>query len=134
MQIHFKHPVSQEAGCFSCRKLPERGIPFVKYRDILIKDWLYEQTIRHGSAASCYLPRHICATYRAQLQDEKIVESVDTHGNEVSDYASGNNNHLADCEKMQVVLREILIKPLLAVRHVKKAKEARLSEAREENG
>lgn len=112
-------------------------IPFVKYRDNLIKDWLYEQTIRHGAGPGWYLPRNICPTYRAQLQDEKIVESIDTHGNEVSDYVSGNNNHLADCEKMQFVLREILVKPLAAVRHAKKAKEAkeaRLSEARQENG
>jgi hypothetical protein len=99
-------------------------IPFVKYRDDMLKDVLYQQTIRHTAGAGWYLPLNIDEIYRSQLTDEKVVEEINKKtGREESFYKSGNNNHLADCEKMQFALREILIKPLIAVKNAQKLRE-----------
>jgi phage terminase large subunit GpA-like protein len=98
----------------------EDRINLIQYRDDMLKDWLYEQTIKRRVGPGWYLPRNIDSNYRAQLQDERMVETRnDKTGEERVEYVSGGNNHLADCEKMQFALRELLIKSLVAIKRTR---------------
>lgn len=99
-------------------------INLIQYRDAMLKDWLYEVTIKKQAGAPWYLPRNLDANYRVQIQDEKLVEE-----NGKIDYKDGGNNHLGDTEKMNLALRELLISAMVKVRKAKRDNEERAKAA-----
>jgi len=102
------------------------SINLIQYRDDMLKEWLYQQTILKG-VGGWFLPRNIDSTYRAQIQDERLSEKADGG----VEYVDTGNNHLGDVEKMQFALRELLIKKLADIERVK---QMTLSQSKQENG
>lgn len=67
--------------------------------DVIWKEELYQRRLKRKSHAEWYLPSRLDPSYRKQITDEKLVSQ---NGDLV--WTHTGNNHLGDCEKMQLVL------------------------------
>ena len=89
--------------------LTQRDVTFKEYtldqtvfNDEVWKEELYRNRIL-GKSAPWYLPRNLDPTYRKQITDEKLTEVPKGDGVELV-WEDTNNNHMGDCEKMQLIL------------------------------
>jgi hypothetical protein len=79
------------------------------YEDDGFKQQLFYHSIKEGKAL-WWLPRNIDATYKAQLMSERTKEVTQPDGStKLSWVVEGEDgNHLADTEKMHLVLSEVI--------------------------
>jgi phage terminase large subunit GpA-like protein len=84
-----------------------REFKLLLYDDNILKYDLYLNSIKERSRNNWWLPRNIGKDYEAQLTDEYLTEKEGWKCRE-------DNNHLGDCEKMQLIMPAQLGKEMMA--------------------
>jgi hypothetical protein len=82
------------------------------YNDSIWTEELYSNVIPGQSDTEFWLPKDVDFEYIKQITDTKLVEIPVTDGETRNDFEDTGNNHLGDCEKLQLVLFH-RIEPLL---------------------
>jgi len=78
------------------------------YDDDIYKEELYRSRIKERSGRAWYLPVDITNEYIEQLTAERLVERTSPRGGIEFVWESSRDNHLGDCEKMQLVFWDLV--------------------------
>ena len=78
------------------------------YDDDIFKEELYRNRIKERSGKAWYLPIDITNEYIEQLTAERLVERNLPRGGIEFVWETSRNNHLGDCEKMQLVFWDVV--------------------------
>ena len=78
------------------------------YGDDIFKEELYRNRIKERSGKAWYLPINITNEYIEQLTAERLVERNLPRGGIEFVWETSRNNHLGDCEKMQLVFWDVV--------------------------
>ena len=89
-------------------KYGESSLILTNYDDDIYKEELYCRRIKERSEPRWYLPQDINHEYIEQLTDEHLVERPSVRGNVELVWERARNNHLGDCEKMQLVVGDMV--------------------------
>lgn len=93
-----------------------KGIPFklMQFSDDVFKTELYVQKIKERVHNNWWLPRNLGRDYEEQLTDEFLTEKKDPRGQTMHVWETReSNNHLGDCEKMQLLLPALMGKEVM---------------------
>jgi len=78
------------------------------YDDDIYKEELYRRRIKEREGKAWYLPVDINNEYIDQLTAERLVERTSPRGGIEFVWESSRDNHLGDCEKMQLVFWDLV--------------------------
>ena len=78
------------------------------YDDDMYKEELYRSRIKERAGRAWYLPVDITNEYIEQLTAERLVERTSPRGGIEFVWESSRDNHLGDCEKMQLVFWDLV--------------------------
>ena len=114
-------PVKQATIKFLAgREYRERVIRLFHFDDGAFKSDLYIRRIQDKRGPAWHLPRNVGADFMRQLTAEKLVEKMNARGAVESVWHQVHrDNHLGDCEKMQLVAGYLLASQLKAPAPVK---------------
>lgn len=78
------------------------SVPLLQFNDTMFKEELYLRKIKERSGAPWWLPLKLSRDYLEQLTAEKLVQKPATRGGLELVWEEVGDNHLGDCEKMQL--------------------------------
>ena len=91
-------------------RVTHKGSEFLltQYDDDVYKEELYRRRIKERAGLGWYLPVNITNEYIDQLTAERLVERTSPRGGIEFVWESSRDNHLGDCEKMQLVFWDLV--------------------------
>jgi len=91
-------------------RVTHKGSEFLltQYDDDVYKEELYRRRIKERAGPGWYLPVNITNEYIDQLTAERLVERTSPRGGIEFVWESSRDNHLGDCEKMQLVFWDLV--------------------------